>query len=96
MYCPKITYCFNDDDIRTLNERIKSIANNYNDDQTGWFVVDEQQHLTFVDEQDNMYTISLRGRFWKNDDPDFDLYFVKLEKDGVSFSFDVNIFDDHI
>ena len=51
MYCPKITYCFNDDDIRTLNERIKSIANNYNDDQTGWFEVDETQHLTFVDEQ---------------------------------------------
>ena len=56
----------------------------------------EQQHLTFVDEQDNMYTISLRGRFWKNDDPEFDLDFVTLEKDGISFSFDINIFDDHI
>ena len=96
MYCPKITYCFSDDDIRTLNERIKSIANNYNDDETGWFEVNEEQQLTFFDEQDNMYTINLRGCFWKNDDPEFDLDFVTLEKDGISFSFDVNIFDDHI
>lgn len=96
MYCPKITYCFNDDDVRTLNERIKSIANNYNDDQTGWFEVDETQHLVFVDDQDNMYTIHLRGRFWKNDDAEFDLDFVTLEKDGISFSFDTDIFDDHL
>ena len=96
MYCPKITYCFNEDDIRTLNERIKSIANNYNEEHTGWFEVDEDQHLVFVDEQDNMFTIHLRGRFWKNDDPEFDLDYVTLEKDGISFSFDINIFDDHV
>ena len=96
MYCPKITYCFNEDDIRTLNERIKSIANNYNDDQTGWFEVDETQHLVFVDEQDNMFTIHLRGRFFRSDEPNYDLDFVNLEKDGISFSFDINIFDDHV
>ena len=96
MYCPKITYCFNDDDIRTLNERIKSIANNYNDDQTGWFEVDETQHLVFVDEQDNMFTIHLRGRFFRSDEPNYDLEYVNLEKDGISFSFDVNIFDDKV
>jgi hypothetical protein len=96
MYCPKINYCFNEDDIRTLNERIKSIANNYNDDQTGWFEVDEKQHLVFVDEQDNMFVIHLRGRFFRSDDPEFDLDYVTLEKDGISFSFDINIFDDHV
>lgn len=96
MYCPKITYCFSDFDVERLNERIKSIANNYNCDQTGWFDVDETQHLVFVDEQDNMFTIHLRGRFWKNDDPEFDLDYVTLEKDGISLSFDINIFDDHI
>lgn len=96
MYCPKITYCFSEDDIRTLNERIKSIANNYNDDQTGWFDVDETQHLVFIDEQDNMFTIHLRGRFFRSDDPEFDLDYVTLEKDGISLSFDINIFDDHV
>jgi hypothetical protein len=96
MYCPKISYCFIGDDIRSLNERIKSIANNYNDDQTGWFEVDEKQHLVFVDEQDNMFTIHLRGRFFRSDEPEFDLEYVTLEKDGISFSFDVNIFDDHV
>jgi len=96
MYCPKITYCFSDEDISTLNERIKAIANNYNDDQTGWFEVNEEQNLTFVDDQDNMYIINLRGRFWRNDDPDFDLDFVTLEKDGISFSFDTDIFDDQL
>lgn len=96
MYCPKITYCFSADDIRTLNERIKSIANNYNCDQTGWFDVDETQHLVFVDEQDNMFTIHLRGRFFRSDDPEFDLDYVTLEKDGISLSFDINIFDDHV
>ena len=96
MYCPKISYCFIGDDIRTLNERIKSIALNYHEEHTGWFEVDEDQHLVFVDEQDNMFTIHLRGRFWKQDDPEFDLDFVTLEKDGISFSFDINIFDDHI
>jgi hypothetical protein len=96
MYCPKITYCFSDEDISALNERIKAIANNYNDDQTGWFKVDETQHLVFIDDLDNMYTINLRGRFHKNDDPDFDLDYVTLEKDGVSFSFDLDIFDDHL
>ena len=96
MYCPKINYCFNADDIRTLNERIKSIANNYNDDQTGWFEVDEKQHLVFVDDQDNMFTIHLRGRFFRSDDPEFDLDYVTLEKDGITFSFDINIFYDHV
>jgi hypothetical protein len=96
MYCPKITYCFSDDDIRTLNERIKSIANNYNDDQTGWFEVDQEQHLVFIDDLDNMYNINLRGRFFRQYDTEFDLDFVTLEKDGISFSFDINIFDDHL
>jgi hypothetical protein len=96
MYNPKITYHFSMDDIKRLNEEIKSIANNYNDDQTGWFEVDEKQHLVFVDEQDNMFTIHLRGRFFRSDDPEFDLDYVTLEKDGITFSFDINIFDDHV
>ncbi len=96
MYCPKINYCFNEEDVRALNKRIKEIANNYNDDQTGWFEVDEKQHLIFVDKHWNTFTIYLRGRFWRNSDPEFDLDFVDLVKDGISFSFDVNIFDDHL
>ncbi len=97
MYCPKITYCFIGDDIRTLNEQIKNIAKEFQDeDNGGWFSVDETNNLVFIDEQDNLYTIHLRGRFFRSDDPEFDLDFVTLEKDGISFSFDVNIFDDHI
>ena len=97
MYCPKITYCFLSDDIQTLNERIKTIAKDFQDeDNSGWFSVDETQHLVFIDEQDNLYTINLRGRFWRKGEPDFHLEYVTLEKDGISFSFDVDIFDDHL
>jgi hypothetical protein len=96
MYCPKITYCFVSDDIQTLNERIKDIAALYNEVETGWFSIDETNNLVFIDEQDNLYTINLRGRFWRKGEPDFHLDFVTLEKDGISFSFDVNIFDDHL
>ena len=96
MYCPKISYCFIGDDIRTLNERIKSIALNYHEEETGWFDVAEKEHLVFVDEQDNMFTIHLRGRFFRSDEPNYDLEYLTLEKDGISFSFDVNIFDDKV
>lgn len=96
MYCPKINYCFSADDIRTLNERIKSIAEAYHDDETGWFDVGEHQELIFIDDNDNIFIIHLRGRFWRKDDPEFDLEYVTLEKDCISFSFDINIFDDHI
>lgn len=96
MYCPKITYCFSSEDVQRLNAIIKSIANNYNCDQTGWFDVAEKENLDFIDEQKNTFIIHLRGRFWKADDPEFDLDYVTLEKDGISLSFDINIFDDHI
>ena len=96
MYCPKITYCFVSDDIQTLNERIKDIATLYNEVETGWFSIDETNNLVFIDEQDNLYTINLRGRFWRKGEPDFHLEYVTLEKDGISFSFDTDIFDDHL
>jgi hypothetical protein len=96
MYCPKITYCFIGDDIRTLNERIKTIAQAYDDDETGWFSVDETNNLVFIDEQDNLYVIHLRGRFWRKDEPNFDLEFVRLEKDGISFHFDTEMFDEKV
>ena len=97
MYCPKISYCFIGDDIRTLNERIKTIAKDFQDeDNGGWFSVDETNHLIFIDEQDNLYTIHLRGKFWRKDENEFNLEYVTLEKDGISFSFDVDIFDDHL
>jgi hypothetical protein len=95
-YCPRVSYCFTKDDMNTLNERIKAIALNYHEEHTGWFDVDETQHLIFVDDQDNMYTIYLRGRFWRADEPNFDLEFVRLEKDGISFHFDTEMFDDHV
>jgi hypothetical protein len=79
-----------------LNERIKAIAEAYHDDETGWFDVGEHQQLVFIDDNDNVFAIHLLGRFWKKDDPEFDLDYVTLEKDGISFSFDINIFDDHI
>ena len=96
MYCPKINYCFVEDDIRTLNERIKTIAKDYRDEETGWFDVSEKDHLVFVDEQDNMFTIYLLGRFWRKDENDFEIEYIILEKDGISFSFEKNIFDDHL
>lgn len=96
MYCPKINYCFSDDDIRTLNERIKSIAEAYHDDETGWFDVGEHQHLVFIDENDNIFGINVIGRFWRKFDPEFELEVVELTKDGIVFSFDVNIFEDSI
>jgi hypothetical protein len=96
MYCPKITYCFIGDDIRTLNERIKNIAKCYQEEDSGWFSVNQTNNLAFIDEQDNLYVIHLRGRFWRNGEPDFNLEYVTLEKDGISFSFDVDIFDDHL
>jgi len=97
MYCPKITYCFIGDDIRTLNERIKNIAKDFEEEgNSGWFSVDERQHLVFIDEQDNLYTIHLRGHFWRKGEPDFNLEYVTLEKDGISFSFDTDIFDDQL
>ena len=96
MYCPKINYCFNADDIRTLNERIKAIAEAYHDDETGWFDVGEHQQLVFIDDNDNVFAIHLLGRFWRKYDPEFELEVVELVKDGIVFSFDVNIFEDRI
>jgi len=97
MYCPKISYCFIGDDIRTLNEQIKTIAKDFQDeDNGGWFSIDEKNNLVFIDEQDNLYVIHLRGKFWRKGERDFNLEYVTLEKDGISFSFDVNIFDDQI
>jgi hypothetical protein len=43
-----------------------------------------------------MYTIHLRGRFWRADEPNFDLEFVRLEKDGISFHFDTEMFDEKV
>ena len=96
MYCPKINYCFSADDIRTLNERIKAIAEAYHDDETGWFDVGEHQQLVFIDDNDNVFTIHLLGRFWRKLDSEFELEVVELTKDGIVFSFDVNIFEDSI
>lgn len=96
MYCPKINYCFSDDDIRTLNERIKSIAESYHDDETGWFEVGPNEKLIFIDRYNNKFIIHLLGRFWRKLDPEFDLEVVELEKDEIIFSFDVNIFENHI
>ena len=96
MYCPKINYCFSADDIRTLNERIKAIAEAYHDDETGWFDVGEHQQLVFIDDNDNVFAIHLLGRFWRKLDPEFELEVFELVKDGIVFSFDVNIFEDSI
>jgi hypothetical protein len=97
MYCPKITYCFVADDIQTLNERIKTIAKDFQEeDNGGWFSVNEKNNLVFIDENDNLYLIHLRGHFWRKGEPDFNLVYVTLEKDGISFSFDTDIFDDQL
>lgn len=96
MYCPKINYCFSDDDIRTLNERIKAIAEAYHDSETGWFDVGEHQQLIFIDEDDNMFSIHLLGRFLSAYDPEFELEVVELTKDGIVFSFDTDIFESKI
>jgi hypothetical protein len=96
MYCPKITYCFSDEDVQRLNTKIKWIAHEYHQSETGWFDVADLENIDFVDEQDNIFTIHLRGRFWKTDDPQFDLDYIQLVNNGIVLDFDLNLFEDHI
>jgi hypothetical protein len=95
-YCPRVTYCFTKEDMQTLNERIKEIAQAYDEEDTGWFEVGENEHHVFIDDQDNMFIIHLRGRFWRKDNTEFDLEFFRLEKDGASFNFDIEMFDEKL
>jgi hypothetical protein len=95
MYCPKITYYFSVEEIKALDKRIQEIARTYYEGDTGWFNVGEYEHLTFIDDNDNMYSIHLRGRFWRKDESQYDLEYVSLEKDGVIFNFDPNLFTNH-
>jgi hypothetical protein len=96
MYCPKITYCFSAEDLQKLNTRIKFIAQEYHQSETGWFDVSDFENLEWMDEQDVRFTIHLRGRFWKADDPEFDLEYVQLVNNGIVLDFDINIFEDSI
>ena len=95
-YYPQISYCFSKYEIFMLNKKVIDIAKVYRQEDSGWFNIDNKDNLVFIDEQDNLYTIYLRGRFWRKDEEDFDLEFVRLEKDGIFFNFDVNIFGDRI
>ena len=94
MYNPKITYHFSMDDIKRLNEQIKVIAENYHEEDTGWFHEEEGTH--FIDENQNTFQIDILGRFLRNDEPEFDLHYVRLKKDGITFEFDYRIFQDKI
>jgi len=94
MYNPKITYHFSMDDIKRLNEEIKGIAENFHEEETGWF--SENIGRQFVDENNNTFEIDVLGRFFRADEPDFDLHYIRLKKDGITFEFDYRIFQDRI
>jgi hypothetical protein len=93
MYNPKITYQFSMDDIKRLNEEIKAIAQTYEQDN-GWF--QENEGRQFTDENGNVFEFDILGRFFRADEPNFDLHYVRLKKDGIIFEFDYRIFQDHI
>lgn len=93
MYCPKINYCFSMDDVKKLNQEIRIIAENYEIDN-GWF--HENEGRQFIDEQGNVFAIDVLGRFSQRFEPDYELHYVRLKKDGMSFDFDVELFSEHI
>jgi len=94
MYNPKITYHFSMDDIKRLNEEIKVIAENFHEEETGWF--HENTGRLFADENGNVFEFDVLGRFFRKDEPDYDLHYVRLKKDGITFEFDYRIFQDRI
>lgn len=93
MYNPKITYHFSMDDVKRLNEEIKTIAENF-EQENGWF--QENEGRQFTDENNNTFEIDILGRFFRADEPNFDLHYIRLKKDGIIFEFDYRIFQDHI
>jgi len=93
MYNPKITYHFSMDDIERLNEEIKVIAQNF-EHENGWF--HENEGRQFTDEKGNVFDFDVLGRFFRKDEPLFDIHYVRLKKDGITFEFDYRIFQDHI
>ena len=94
MYNPKITYHFSMDDIKRLNEEIKGIAENFHEEETGWF--QEKEGMNFVDENGISFEIDILGRFFRRDEPEYDLHYIRLKKDGITFEFDYRIFEDSI
>jgi|688.fasta_scaffold2485633_1 hypothetical protein len=94
MYNPKITYHFSMDDVKRLNEEIKGIAENFHEEETGWF--QENKGRQFTDENGNTFDFDILGRFFRADEPNFDLHYIRLKKDGIIFEFDYRIFQDHI
>jgi hypothetical protein len=94
MYNPKITYHFSMDDVKRLNNQIKVIAENYHEEDTGWF--HEKEGMQFTDENQNTFEIDILGRFFRKDEPEYDLHYIRLKKDGITFEFDYRIFEDKI
>jgi hypothetical protein len=94
MYNPKITYYFSMDDVKRLNEEIKGIAENFHEEDTGWF--HEKEGMQFTDENQNTFEIDILGRFFRRDEPEYDLHYIRLKKDGITFEFDYRIFEDKI
>jgi len=94
MYNPKITYHFSMDDIKRLNEEIKGIAENFHEEDTGWF--QEKEGMNFVDANGITFEIDILGRFFSRDEPEYDLHYIRLKKDGITFEFDYRIFEDKI
>lgn len=82
------------DDVKRLNDRIKVIAENYHEEDTGWF--HEKEGTQFTDENQNTFEIDILGRFFRKDEPEYDLHYVRLKKDGITFEFDYRIFQDRI
>jgi hypothetical protein len=81
------------DDVKRLNEEIKGIAENF-EQENGWF--QENEGRQFTDEKGNVFDFDILGRFFRADEPNFDLHYIRLKKDGITFEFDYRIFQDHI
>jgi hypothetical protein len=82
------------DDVKRLNEEIKGIAENFHEEDTGWF--HEKEGMQFTDENQNTFEIDILGRFFRRDEPEYDLHYIRLKKDGITFEFDYRIFEDKI
>jgi len=52
--------------------------------------------MNFVDENGITFEIDILGRFFRRDEPEYDLHYIRLKKDGITFEFDYRIFEDKI
>jgi hypothetical protein len=96
MYCPKITYCFSGSDLKEINQKIKLIAVNYEDTESGWFNTSESDNLKFIDQNEKSFVLCVRGQFFRRGEGEYDLEYVMLIADGITLHFEISLFDDKL